>query len=122
MSYSARFVEKLSDVMDTMNVSYCSSVKKGTIEISGNTSTVDETTFKSSDLNAVVSVKVVNQTQSLEDGCLFQPIDDVVAGSAHFNQVYGDCYISGFIEGGDFTGIISMKALDRSNKDKTVKE
>ncbi|KAF2793408.1 hypothetical protein K505DRAFT_417828 [Melanomma pulvis-pyrius CBS 109.77] len=122
VSYSARFVEKLSDVMDTMNVSYCSSVKKGTIEISGNTSTVDETTFKSSDLNAVVSVKVVNQTQSLEDGCLFQPIDDVVAGSSHFNQVYGDCYISGFIEGGDFTGIISMKALDRSNKDKTVKE
>lgn len=58
VSYSSRFVEKLSDVVDTMNVSYSSSIKRGTIEISGNTSTVDETTFKASDLNAVVSVKV----------------------------------------------------------------
>lgn len=58
MSYSARFVEKLSDVVESMNVSYSSAIKKGTIEISGNTSTVDETTFKSSHLNAVVAVKV----------------------------------------------------------------
>lgn len=120
VSYSSRFVEKLSDVVDTMNVSYSSSIKRGTIEISGNTSTVDETTFKASDLNAVVSVKVTNQTHSIEDGCEFQEIKGIVPGSAQFNQVYGDCYISGFVMGGDFTGIVSIRVLDRAKKDTVV--
>jgi hypothetical protein len=44
--------------VEAMNLSYSSSIKKGTIEISGNTSTVDENTFKSSDVNIVVTVKV----------------------------------------------------------------
>lgn len=101
-------------------VSYASSVKKGTIEISGNTSTVDETTFKSSDLNAVVSVKVVNQTQTLEDGCKFNAMEGVPFGTDQFNQIYGDCFISGFIEGGEFTGIVSMKVIDQTNKYATM--
>lgn len=58
VSYSARVVEKLSDVMDGMNLSYSASIKKGTVEINGNTSTIDETSFKNSDINAVISVKV----------------------------------------------------------------
>jgi hypothetical protein len=58
VSYSSRFVEKLSDVVDSMNISYGSSIKKGTVEISGNTSSVNEDKIKASDLNAIVSVKV----------------------------------------------------------------
>ncbi|KAK6725252.1 hypothetical protein SNK04_004057 [Fusarium graminearum] len=113
VSYSARFVEKLSDVVETMNVSYSSAIKKGTIEISGNSSTVDETTFKSSHLNAVVAVKVVNQTISTEDECEFQQLENNEAAMySRFNEIYGDSYISGFIEGGDFTGIVSIKVLD----------
>lgn len=81
---------------------------------------MDETTFKASDLNAVVSVKVVNQTQTLEDGCEFQAMDGVPFGTDQFNQVYGDCYISGFIEGGEFTGIVSMRVVDKTNKQHTV--
>jgi len=60
VSYSSRFVEKLSEVLDSMNISYSSSIKKGTVEISGNSSAVNEDKFKSSDLNAVVSVNVGN--------------------------------------------------------------
>ena len=41
-----------------MNLSYGAAIKKGTIEISGNSTTVDEDRIKASDLNAVVSVKV----------------------------------------------------------------
>ncbi|KAJ9633917.1 hypothetical protein H2199_009208 [Coniosporium tulheliwenetii] len=57
VSYSSRFVEKLSDVVNSMNISYGSSIKKGTVEISGNASSVDEDKIKASDLNAIVSVK-----------------------------------------------------------------
>ncbi|KAL6922421.1 hypothetical protein ACHAPO_010842 [Fusarium lateritium] len=121
VSYSARFVEKLSDVVESMNVSYSSAIKKGTIEISGNSSTVDETTFKSSHLNAVVAVKVVNQTISTEDECEFQKLDSNDAAMySRFNEIYGDSYISGFIEGGDFTGIVSIKVLDGNDVKSTV--
>jgi hypothetical protein len=44
--------------MNAMNISFGSSIKKGTVEISGNTSAVDENKFKQSNLNAVVTVKV----------------------------------------------------------------
>ncbi|EKJ79151.1 hypothetical protein FPSE_00752 [Fusarium pseudograminearum CS3096] len=121
VSYSARFVEKLSDVVESMNVSYSSAIKKGTIEISGNSSTVDETTFKSSHLNAVVAVKVVNQTISTEDECEFQQLENNEAAMySRFNEIYGDSYISGFIEGGDFTGIVSIKVLDGHDVKSTV--
>ncbi|KAJ9654163.1 hypothetical protein H2201_009039 [Coniosporium apollinis] len=46
VSYSSRFVEKLSDVVNSMNISYGSSIKKGTVEISGNASSVDEDKIK----------------------------------------------------------------------------
>ncbi|KAF2811813.1 uncharacterized protein BDZ99DRAFT_569774 [Mytilinidion resinicola] len=114
VSYSSRFVDKLSEVVDTMNLSYGSSIKKGTIEISGNASTVDEDKIKSSDVNMIVSVKVVNQTTTLVDTCKFKPIQGVLPGSQKFNECFGDCFISGFIEGGDFTAICSTRVLDRS--------
>jgi translation initiation factor 1 (eIF-1/SUI1) len=61
VSYTSRFVERISDVVRTMNLSAGSSIKKGTIEVGGNSLSLDETKFASSDLNAIVSVKVVNR-------------------------------------------------------------
>jgi len=61
VSYSSRFVEKISDVVRSMNISAASSIKSGTIEASGNSLSVDEAKFAASDLNAVVSVKVINR-------------------------------------------------------------
>ncbi|KAK0710653.1 hypothetical protein B0H67DRAFT_610943 [Lasiosphaeris hirsuta] len=114
VTYSSRFVSKLSEILSTMNISYGSSIKKGTVEVSGSTSTVDEEKIKESDLNAVISVKVVNQTTIITENSKFQPIEGLAPGSTRMGEVYGDCYISGFIEGGDFTGIVSIRALDRS--------
>jgi hypothetical protein len=61
VSYSSRFVEKISEVVRSMNISAASSIKSGTIEVSGNSLTVDEAKFAASDLNAVISVKVINR-------------------------------------------------------------
>jgi hypothetical protein len=115
-------VEKLSDVVEGMNLSYCSSIKKGTVEVSGSTTTINENSFKSSDLNAVISVKVTNQTITSDSNAEFLPIEGINAGSATFNQTYGDSYISGFVNGGEFTGIVSIKVIDRSKVAKTVNE
>jgi hypothetical protein len=62
VSYSCRFVEKISDVVRSMNISSAASIRSGTINVSGNSLSVDEIKFASSDMNAVVSVKVVNRT------------------------------------------------------------
>jgi hypothetical protein len=69
VSYSSRIVDKLSDIVDAMNISYGSSIKKGTIEISGNTSVIDEDKIKESDLNAVVTVRVRPATHWRRGDC-----------------------------------------------------
>jgi len=61
VSYSCRFVDKISDLVRGMNISPASSIRYGTIQTSGNSLTVDESKFSSSDLNCVISVKVVNR-------------------------------------------------------------
>ncbi len=59
VTYSARFVEKISEVVRTMNVSAGSSIKNGSIDMSGGGAfSVDEVKFAESDLNVVISVKV----------------------------------------------------------------
>ncbi|MCJ1379492.1 hypothetical protein MMC17_002593 [Xylographa soralifera] len=114
VTYSSRLVETLGELVDSMSISYSSSIKKGTVEIGGSASAINEDKIKSSDINAVVSVKVVNQTTILTENVIFQATKDVAAFSPRFNEIYGDCYISGFIEGGEFTGIASIRSLDRS--------
>ncbi|KAK6523186.1 hypothetical protein TWF694_006080 [Orbilia ellipsospora] len=58
VSYSARFVERFSDILRSMNVSSASSVKSGTVDIGNNSLNLDNSTFSTSDLTAVISVKV----------------------------------------------------------------
>ncbi|KAI3326738.1 hypothetical protein HD806DRAFT_416024 [Xylariaceae sp. AK1471] len=116
VSYSSRFVEKISDVVRSMNISAASSIKSGTIEVSGNSLSVDEAKFAASDLNAVISVKVVNQTTTTLNNPEFVPLKDVSMTSESFFEIFGDCYVSGFMEGGDLHGIVSVKVLDSSKK------
>jgi hypothetical protein len=105
-----------------MNVSYPHSIKKGSVTVSGSNSAIDEATFKSADINIIVTVKVTNQTTLIKNNARFVPMKSIDPASEAFNEAYGDSYISGFIEGGEFTGIISIKVIDRSNVDLTVKK
>jgi hypothetical protein len=116
VSYSSRFANKISEVVKSMNISAGTSIKNGGISVSGNSLNIDELKFTLSDLNVVVSVKVVNQQTELLDTAEFNP-PKFQMNSEMFHEFYGDSYISGFIEGGDLHGIVSVKALDASKKD-----
>lgn len=61
VSYSSYFVEKISEIVRSMNISAASSIKSGTIKVSGNSLIVDQASFAASDLNAVINVKVINR-------------------------------------------------------------
>ncbi|RSL87198.1 hypothetical protein CEP51_002337 [Fusarium floridanum] len=64
----------------------------------------------------MVSVKVINQTTELLGTAKFEPRDGHKLDSESFVKIYGDCFISGFVEGGELTGMVSAKVLNVENK------
>lgn len=114
VTYTSRFVDRLSDVMEDMSVSGSLSIKAGKVGGSGKGSFVDSDKFKESDLNFYISVKVVNQTINFKDALVFNPLRSV--DENNFREVYGDSLVSGFIEGGEFNAIVSMKILNKAKK------
>ncbi|KAF2785625.1 hypothetical protein K505DRAFT_291014, partial [Melanomma pulvis-pyrius CBS 109.77] len=126
VTYTSRFVDKLSDVTEALNVSGSLSIKYGAIGGSGKGQFIDSDKFRDSDLNFFIQVKVVNQTINLKDALVYRPLkgNDSLpkagatgkAGNdtAIFNKIFGDTFISGFVEGGEFNALISMKIMDKS--------
>jgi len=85
----------------------------------GNASFVNETKVLDSELNYVVSVIVNNDAQAATEAMVFQDIPGLPLD--RFTEVYGDSFISGFTEGGEFNAVISIKLNDKS-KFKSVKQ
>lgn len=95
------------------------SIKYGTIHGNGNASFVNENKVLDSELNYVVSVIVNNDARSPVDEMEFQDISGLPLD--RFTEVYGDSFISGFTEGGEFNAVISVKLNDKS-KYRSVKQ
>ncbi|KAK6721154.1 hypothetical protein SNK04_000049 [Fusarium graminearum] len=114
VTYTSRFVSKLSEVTDEMNISGSLSIKYGAIGGSGKGSFIDSDKFKESDLNFFISVKVINQSINIKDALIFQALPSV--DDTNFVDVFGDCFISGFLEGGEFNALVSMKVLNKDKK------
>ncbi|OJJ42180.1 hypothetical protein ASPZODRAFT_35469, partial [Penicilliopsis zonata CBS 506.65] len=112
VTYSSRFVDKISDVTDAMNISGSLSIKTATIGGKANGSYVDSDKFKSSDINFHLQVKVTNQVHEPELYSIFNPIEGL--DDSKFTDVYGDTFISGWELGGELNAIISMKVNDKS--------
>ena len=92
--------------MDDMSVSGSLSIKAGKVGGSGKGSFVDSDKSKESDLNFYISVKVVNQTINFKDALVFNPLRSVdISDMNKFQEVYGDSFVSGFVEGGEFNAI-----------------
>ena len=70
--------------------------------------------MKTSDINYFIQVKVTNQKLIASDVTKFNAIAN--APATRFTDIYGDSFISGFIEGGEFNALLSIKLSDSSNK------
>ncbi|KAF4446873.1 Mannose-binding lectin [Fusarium austroafricanum] len=114
VTYSSKFIDKLSDITEDMCISGALSVKMAKIGGSGRGSFVDSDKFKESDLSFYISVKVVNQTVNFKDALEFNKLRSVPINSDDFNKVYGDSFISGFVEGGEFNALVSMKVHNKA--------
>ena len=82
--------------------------------LSGKAGFVDSTDIKKADINYLLHVKVVNQRLIADNITEFCPIDYIEPGQ--FTEIYGDCFISGFIEGGEFDALISITTEDTMKK------
>lgn len=60
-----------------------------------------------------IHVQVTNQKLVAHDVTEFTPIPNVTASK--FNEVYGDCFISGFLEGGVLNALIMKEAEDHND-------
>ncbi|KAJ4024669.1 hypothetical protein NW766_000909 [Fusarium irregulare] len=112
VTYSSRFVNKISEITEDMNISGSLSIKYGSIGGKGKGSFVDSDKFKESDLNFFISVKVINQSINIKDALVFQGLPSV--DDTNFRSVFGDCYIAGFLEGGEFNALVSMKVVNKA--------
>ena len=112
VTYSSRLVDNVSDIVQALNISSSASIKYGTIKGAGSASIVNENKVNQSDLNYIVTVKVTNETSPVADKMTFNPIPEME--NSKFTDVFGDCFISGFTEGGEFSAIVSIKVSDKS--------
>ncbi|KAJ7093719.1 hypothetical protein C8R44DRAFT_989861 [Mycena epipterygia] len=114
VTWSAKFVDRISEVTDSMNISGSLEIKCDAIGGGGGASArfIDSNKFKESDLNYFIQVKVTNEQLIAHDVTEFSPIANV--SDADFTRVYGDSFISGFIEGGEFNALVSIKLKDRT--------
>lgn len=113
VTYSSRSVENMSEVMDALNLSAAASMKYGTVSASSSAAFVNENKVVSSDVNYIFTCKVTNESSPVADDMIFNQIQGV--DPADFTEVYGNCFISGFLEGGEFSSIISVRANQKSN-------
>ncbi|KAI9653010.1 MAG: hypothetical protein M1829_001350 [Trizodia sp. TS-e1964] len=115
VNWEATFIENSSDVLQKLDVSGALSIKMaGLGQLSGKASFVDSTEIKKADINYLVHVKVVNQRLVADNVTEFCPIDYIAPG--RFTEIYGDCFISGFIEGGEFDALVSITTADTMKK------
>lgn len=111
-------IGKVSSTECVVQISAAFSVKYDTINAKGKGDVVNSEQIKDSDLSLMLSVKVVNQV--ITDHSLTKVSQFPGLKQGTFADIYGDCFISGFEEGGEFTAIISIKVKDRTQVDSIV--
>lgn len=116
VTYRTAFADKLSDIVENLNISAAASIRTGTLRASGSAAYVNENKFKESNINFMVNVQVMNDKTELDQELLkFNAINSVVNSPEMFTKHYGDGFISGFIEGGEMNAIVSIKVVDEAD-------
>lgn len=105
VTYTSRLITSLSDLLEATTLSPASAIKSGTLNSS---LFIDTDQFKDADLNYLLHVKVLHQApQTSHENVRFNKLKGMVDGK--FSEVFGDTYISAFLEGGEFTALVSVK-------------
>ncbi|KAK0543656.1 hypothetical protein OC846_006338 [Tilletia horrida] len=117
VTYAAQFIDKLSEVNKDMGGSAALLITGSKFTGSGNAAFVDTERFYGSDLRFYLSIKVINQSINFKDALEYNPIRSVSeTDTKQFNEVFGDSFISGFIEGGELNAVVMIKIITDAKK------
>ncbi|KAK0529324.1 hypothetical protein OC834_003732 [Tilletia horrida] len=114
VNYTSKFVNKISEITDDLSISGSLSIKYNGIMGSGSGSFLDAEKFFDSDLKYFISVKVINSTINYKDALAFNPLRSCMRDEKKFNEVFGNAFISGFLEGGEFNAVVLMKVHNKN--------
>ena len=112
VTYSSRSVSNMSDIIDALQISASASIKYGTVKGSGSAGFVNENKVSQSDINYIITVKVTNAMTIIPNDMTFLPLEGL--DPRDFTEVFGDSFISGFLEGGEFNAIVSIVVNDKT--------
>lgn len=112
VKYSSHAVDNVADIVDTLNISSSATMNYGSGSALGNSTFVKENNIGESDLSFLVSVKVTNESPVIPNHMEFNPVPGMSAD--RFSSVYGDSFIAGFLEGGEFSAVVSITVHDKS--------
>lgn len=120
MEYTVQVVDKLSDVARHVDLSaYSAIVKRKPFSFQGAISPIlVEAAFVTADLNIILSVTVVTRRRTAHY-ILMLPLEQTKIDN-QLADLYGDTYVSGFVEGGIAVAVLSIKVFDRSKVTETV--
>ncbi|PWN86841.1 hypothetical protein FA10DRAFT_213195, partial [Acaromyces ingoldii] len=116
VTYKAEFIDKLSEISDDMNVSAALGVKTDSFALSGRGSFVNTDKFFDSDIRFYLSVKVINSSINFKDALEYNPIASISETDEAHLEVFGDCFVSGFLEGGELNAVVMIKVLNDVKK------
>lgn len=120
VTYSSRVIERISDIATAMDISLSHTMIQGSLNRDGSGTFIDEEKIIAADVNVLVSVKVMSRSFTTSAPSDFQSIHDFDPRMDVFHDAFGDSFISGFVEGGYFVGIISIRCLDGSDRDSVI--
>ncbi|KAM0541464.1 hypothetical protein ACHAPJ_013228 [Fusarium lateritium] len=114
VTWKSTFVNNISEVTENMNIKGRSLAIKidaigGGAKAQANY--LNTESFKKSDINYHLQVDVINQRLVADNVTEFMPIKNVQRNQ--FQDVYGDSFISGFLEGGVFNAIVSIELANK---------
>lgn len=115
VTYKTSVVDKVTDVTSAMNINAAFAIKYDTFNADGKGDFINTSKIKESDASFLISVKVVNQVVYDHSLTKFHAISGLK--TSNFTDVYGDSFIAGFQEGGEFTAVISVKGKDKTQSD-----
>ncbi|KAM5367747.1 hypothetical protein ACJA88_011363 [Fusarium oxysporum] len=120
ITYSSKIFERVSEAVDTMDISRAVTIRTGRMEVHGHKDALNDAKIDDADISLMISVRVMSQITNVKGSARFLPIDGTEVGSPRFNETFGGSCISGFIRGGLFTSIISFICSNPEHKDKMM--
>ncbi|KAM0496487.1 hypothetical protein ACHAP8_007386 [Fusarium lateritium] len=118
--YSSSVVERPSDIATALEISQSTTIIDGSLDPTGGGKFINEDKIISADVNLLVSIRIMSRTFISSAPDDFEGADGLRLGSTEFHDAFGDSYISGFVEGGYFIGIISFRCLDGSDRNSII--